>query len=209
VFVCVVFRYLPERVRNEISWIYSCVFVMSVRSVCYRAPCIPRTSSAVDIQPGRQVCCMLRAESRRSATIVPVHQTRYHPHFFCLCMCLIYSFIFTSFLLFLLSIVSSFLHPLYKSPSIHSSLTDSFSLFYLLFLSSISCVQFLPLFFFCSSLISFLLSLPLYLVFLLFLLTSLLSFILFCPCNLFVPVAAFLLFFFLLIFVTFSSFVFR
>jgi len=131
------------------------------------------------------------------------------PPFFCLCMCLIYSFIFTSFLLFLLSIVSSFLHPLYKSPSIHSSLTDSFSLFYLLFLSSISCVQFLPLFFFCSSLISFLLSLPLYLVFLLFLLTSLLSFILFCPCNLFVPVAAFLLFFFLLIFVTFSSFVFR
>ena len=175
--------------------------------MCYRASCIPRTCGAVDIQPGRQVCCMLRAESRRSATIVPVHRTRfYHPRFFGLCMHRIYPFIFTSFLLFLLSIVSSFLHPLYKSPSVHSSLPDSFSLCCLLFNSSISCVHFLPVFLFCSSLISFLLSLFLCLVFLLFLLASLLSFILFCPCNLFVPVAAILRFFFLLIFATFSSF---
>jgi hypothetical protein len=129
--------------------------------------------------------------------------------FFCLCICVIYSFIFTSFFLFLLSIVSSFLHLLYKSPSVYPSLPDSFSLFYLLFLSSISCVQFLPLFLFCSSLISFLLCLSLYLVFQLFLLTSLLSLILFCSCNLFVPVAAIPRFVFLLIFATLSSFVFH
>lgn len=182
----------------------------SVRSVCYRAPCVPRTCAAVDIQPGRHACFMLRAESRRSATIVPVRVTHfYHPFFFCLCMRLICSFIFASFLLFLLSIFSSFLLPLYKSSSVHPSLSDSFSLFCLLFLNSVSCVHFLPLFLFCSSLISFLLCLSLYLVFLLFLLTSVLSFILFCPCNLFVPVSVFLRFFFLLIFATFSSFVFQ
>jgi len=65
--------------ENEIS----CVFVTSVRSVCYRAPCVPRTCAAVDIQPGRHACCMLRAESRRSATVVPVRLTHfYHPIFF-------------------------------------------------------------------------------------------------------------------------------
>jgi len=209
VFVCVAFIYL-NAYENEISWIYSCEFVTSVRSVCYRSPCVPRTCTAVDIQPGRQVCCMLRTESRRSATIVPVHRTHfYHSIFFCLCKRLIYSFIFISFLLFLLSIVSSFLLPLYKSPSVHSSLPDSFSFFCLVFLISVSCVQFLPLFLLCSSLISFLLSLSLYLVFLLFLLTSVLSVILFCLCNLFVPVSVLLRLLFLLIFATFSSFVFH
>lgn len=194
--------------ENEISWIYSCVFVTSVRSLCCRAPCVPRTCTAVDIQPGRHVCCMLRTESRLSATIVPVHRTHfYHSIFFPLCMRLIYSFIFTSFFLFLLSVVSSFLLPLYKSPSVHSSLPDSFFL--------LSCIsQFCFLCSVSSSLLVLFLSyfisvLSLYLVSLLFLLTSFLSFILFCPCNLFVSLSVLLRLFFLLIFATFSSFMFH
>lgn len=159
-------------------------------------------------------CCRHNQDARSVVRYVPSHEVRRQlylftehifitPFCFCLCMRLIYSFIFTAFLLFLLSIVSSFLLPLYKSPSVRSSLLESFSLFCLLFLNSVSCVQFLPLFLFCSPLISFLLCLSLYLVFRLFLLTSVLSFILFYPCNLFVPVSVLLRLFFLLIYATF------
>ena len=143
------------------------------------------------VQPGHQVCCILRAESRaqRQLYLFTEHAFITPPPFFSLYASnlFVHLYIFPSvpavdcFFLFYTLLIN--LLPF--------TLVFLFSLFCLLFLSSISWVQFLPLFLFCSSLISFLLCLTLHLVFLLFLLTSLLFFILFCPCSLFFPVSAF------------------